>query len=75
MVEDFESFIDEKMNDLGGTDEVIEYINEDGWELLQALVVAKPSEVFEKLKLFQDGIREFLEKHYDEEDPEGYEGP
>lgn len=75
MVEDFEAFIDEKMANLGETDEVIEYINDTGWELLQDAVAAKPSEAFDKWKIFRDSVREFLESHYADEDPDNYEGP
>lgn len=75
MVDDFEAFIDEKMDNLGETCEVIDYINDDGWELLQDAVSAKGSEAFKKWELFQSSVREFLENHYAEENPEGQEGP
>jgi len=53
MVDDFEAFIDEKMDNLGETCEVIDYINDEGWELLQD---AGGKEAFSVLEHGIDGV-------------------
>jgi hypothetical protein len=62
-----------RMSDLGSDDALIDHINDGAWEALQALIIAKPSEVMAKWKALVENVEEHIDHLYPEEEPE--EGP
>ena len=52
------------------TCELFEFITEDCWDELQAVIAAKPEEIVAKTTTLHDKIKERLSSEYDEEHPE-----